>query len=150
MNANKSVTAHFIEDGGSTPGESVWDENVSGAYYMGNVGVGTTNLSATLTVNGDIHAEEIKVMQDVPAADFVFDEYYEIPTLKELEDYIKEHKHLPGIPSAGEFEKDGYKVGEMDAILLQKIEEMTLYIIELNKQIEILQQENTELKKQCE
>ena len=110
-------------------------------YGNGTVGIGfSTTYNAgdyrtqgyKLAVNGGILCEEIKVIVDVPDADFVFDNNYKLTNLKEVEAFILKNKHLPEIPSAEQFKKDGYKVGEMDEMLLRKVEELTLYIIELS------------------
>ncbi|HEY0055200.1 MAG TPA: hypothetical protein VGB63_07585 [Pedobacter sp.] len=99
----------------------------------GNVGIGTTNPQGyKLSVAGKIRASEIKV-EALPWPDYVFDQTYKLPDLKATEQFIKENKHLPEIPSAAEVAKDGVNLGEMNAKLLQKIEELTLYIIEQNK-----------------
>lgn len=101
----------------------------------GNVGIGTSNPQSKLAVNGEIFAKRVKVTQ-TGWADFVFDEGYKLPGLSEVEGYIKTNKHLPDIPSAAEVEKEGLDVGEMNKKLLQKVEELTLYLIEQQKQIE--------------
>ena len=98
----------------------------------GNVGIGTDNPQNKLDVNGTIRATEVKVEADW--ADFVFDKDYKLPTLQEVEDHINEHKHLPDIPSEAEVKENGVSLGEMQAKLLQKIEELTLYVIELKKE----------------
>ncbi|WP_109830901.1 hypothetical protein [Reichenbachiella versicolor] len=90
-------------------------------------------------------AKEIKVTLS-GWSDFVFEEDYELRELNEVESYISEKGHLPDIPSAAEVEADGISLGEMDAKLLQKIEELTLYLIEQNKTIKELQEEVQELK----
>ncbi len=108
----------------------------------GNVGIGTKNAQSKLTVNGAILCEEVKVITNVPDADYVFEEDYNLAPLSEVETFIKENKHLPDIPSAQEFKDNGYKVGEMDEMLLRKVEELTLYIIELEKQIKELKEAN--------
>jgi hypothetical protein len=108
----------------------------------GNVGIGTKNAQSKLTVNGAILCEEVKVIADVPDADYVFEKDYNLAPLSEVETFIKENKHLPNIPSAQEFKDNGYKVGEMDGMLLRKVEELTLYIIELEKQIKELKEAN--------
>ncbi len=113
----------------------------------GNFGIGTSNPTAKLTVAGKILAEEIEIIADVPESDFVFDDNYQLKSLSELEKYIIENKHLPEVPSAADFKTNGYKVGEMDDMLLRKIEELTLYIIDQQKQINKLNEENIELKK---
>lgn len=91
-----------------------------------------------LMVNGGILCEELKVIADVPNSDYVFESDYELKPLEEVEAFIKEHKHLPEVPSAQTFKEEGYKVGEMDDLLLRKVEELTLYIIELQKEIDEL------------
>ncbi len=99
----------------------------------GNIGIGTTNPDAKLAVNGTIHSKEVKVDLSVPAPDYVFAYDYKLRTIKEVENYIKENSHLPEIPSAKEFEKNGINVSEMNMTLLKKIEELTLYTIEQQK-----------------
>lgn len=91
-----------------------------------------------LMVNGGILCEELKVIADVPNSDDVFEQDYDLKPLEEVEAFIQEHKHLPEVPSAQTFKEEGYKVGEMDDLLLRKVEELTLYIIELKKEIEEL------------
>ena len=139
MNASKSITAVFTETGGSSSTSSVWTDGTVGIYYDGHVGIGTTSLDAMLTVNGDIKATRINVVSSI-TSDFVFDKNYNLLNLEELEKYVSTHKHLPEIPSAGELKKTGYNMGEMDDLLLRKIEELTLYIIELQKEVDQLQE----------
>ncbi|MGS2741703.1 hypothetical protein [Sinomicrobium sp. M5D2P17] len=116
------------------------------SYFDGNVGIGTTNPGTwKLAVNGKIRAKEIKV--ETGWSDFVFEEHYALPTLEEVEQHIKEKGHLKDIPSAKEVEANGIFLGEMDAKLLQKIEELTLYMIELKKENQQLRKEMDELKK---
>jgi len=116
-------------------GGSIWNAT-------GNVGIGTENPDAKLAVNGSIHSKEVKVDLNVPAPDYVFANNYPLKTLDEVENYIKENSHLPEIPSAKEFEQNGINVSEMNMALLKKLEEMTLYMIEMKKDIATLQQEN--------
>lgn len=114
----------------------------------GNVGIGTTNPDQKLAVKGKIHAEEVIVDLLVPA-DYVFQKYYTgtsalkseyvMPTLAEVEAYTKANNYLPNVPSAQEIKANGLQLGEMSNILLQKVEELTLYIIEQNKKIEALE-----------
>ncbi|WP_299257428.1 hypothetical protein [uncultured Aquimarina sp.] len=120
--------------------------------HSGNVGIGTTNPESwRLAVNGKIRAKEIKV--ETGWSDFVFFDDYQLPTLQEVENHIKENGHLKDIPSAKEVEENGIFLGQMDSKLLQKIEELTLYTIAQEKKmniqnakIEKLEKENQELK----
>ncbi len=105
----------------------------------GNVGIGVLNPLNKLDVNGIIHSKEVKV-DIIGWADFVFKKEYNLPTLQEVEKHIAEKGHLENIPSEEEVLKNGINLGEMNAKLLQKIEEMTLYMIDQNKQIIDLQQ----------
>ena len=103
----------------------------------GNLGIGTANPNGwRLAVNGKIKAKEIKV--ETGWRDSVFCNNYTLPTLKEVENHINEEGHLKDIPSAKEVEKNGISLGEMDSKLLQKIEELTLYTIQQQKEIEVL------------
>jgi len=105
----------------------------------GNVGIGTANPKNKLDVKGTIHSQEVKVdMTDW--SDFVFKKEYNLPTLEEVEKHIAEKGHLQDIPNEEEVLKNGINLGEMNAKLLQKIEELTLYIIDMKK-------ENAEMKK---
>lgn len=101
----------------------------------GNIGIGTTTPKAKLSVNGHIFATKVKVTQsDWP--DYVFEPSYTLPSLGQLEIYIKKYKHLPEIPSSKEVAEQGIDLGQNQAKLLQKIEELTLYLIEQNKKLE--------------
>ena len=115
--------------------------------FDGPLGIGTTNVGSwKLAVNGAIRAKEIKV--ETGWSDFVFYDNYKLPTLKEVENHIKEKGHLKDIPSAEEVEKSGIFLGEMDARLLQKIEELTLYTIAQEKKIKKLEKQNSKVEEQ--
>jgi hypothetical protein len=103
----------------------------------GDVGIGTETPDAKLAVNGVIHSKEV-VVDLIGWPDYVFESDYKLMPLEQLEKSIQQNKHLPNIPSATEVEKNGVHLGEMNKKLLQKIEELTLYIIELNKEVEAL------------
>ncbi len=102
-------------------------------HHNGNVGIGTNNPDAPLAVSGRIHAEEVKVDLSVPGPDYVFKTDYELKSLEEVQRYIKENGHLPNIPSAKEMETNGIDLGAMEMKLLEKIEELTLYILQLQE-----------------
>lgn len=124
----------------------------TGNYFLflqdnGSIGIGTGNPNPNykLDVAGRLRANEIVV--NTTGADFVFDNNYQLMSLNELEKNIKENKHLPGIPSADEMQDKGMSIGETSTIFLQKIEELTLYLIEQNKLLEAQQQQINELEK---
>ena len=124
--------------GGETP------DDPNFVTYMildnGKVGIGTTAYgSHKLAVEGSIGAREIKVEAN-GWSDFVFAKDYDLPSLEALEAYIHKNKHLPEIPTEVEVTESGINLGEMNAKLLQKIEELTLYLIEEHKQNQLLKQ----------
>ncbi|UYQ95515.1 hypothetical protein MKQ68_10425 [Chitinophaga horti] len=107
-------------------------------YLGGNLGIGTISLNGhRLAVEGSIGARKIKVDQ-ATWADYVFAAGYKLRSIPEVEAFIKTHQHLPDIPSGNEVQEDGLDVGEMDKMLLQKVEELTLYLIDQHKKIESL------------
>ena len=114
---------------------------------IGRVGIGTTNIADTsynLYVEKGISTRKVKV-NVASWSDYVFDTDYKLSSLIDVENYIKQNKHLPDVPSAIEVEKNGIDLGNNQKILLQKIEELTLYIIDQNKKIEELQNQNDQL-----
>jgi len=122
----------------------------------GNVGIGTTNLATgyRLSVDGKIACEEVLVEYSDSWPDYVFSPEYDLLNLNDLENHIKENNHLPGIPSAEEIEEQGLPLAEMQKLVLQKVEELTLYTIEqgklingLQNKVNFLKKENTALKK---
>ena len=117
-----------------------WVITVMTLQQDGSVGIGTTNPQSKLAVNGEITAKEIKVTE-TGWSDFVFEDTYELPSLNSVETYIMKHKHLPDIPPAKEVKQQGIAVSEILAKQMQKIEELTLYIIEQNKKIEKLEEQ---------
>lgn len=129
-------------------GDVVLNPNSGGFVQLnptggGNVAIGTI-VSATaatykLTVTGKILCEELRVkLQSSGWPDYVFDDSYHLLPINEVEKFIQQNKHLPGIPSAAEIEKEGIAVGDMQKRMMEKIEQLTLYIIEQQKQIDEL------------
>ncbi|MEW6600998.1 MAG: hypothetical protein AB1499_08510 [Nitrospirota bacterium] len=114
----------------------------------GNVGIGTTSpcVDCKLAVNGKIRAKEIVI--DTGWADFVFYDNYTLMPLQEVEKFIKTNQHLPGIPTAADVEKEGVSLGTISAKLLQKIEELTLYVIDMKKENNVLKGDLAVLQKQ--
>ncbi|MEM9338111.1 MAG: hypothetical protein AAGA66_05240 [Bacteroidota bacterium] len=109
----------------------------------GNVGIGTTNPTQKLHVNGNIQAANVLAsavnvnLGSFP--DYVFADDYDLMPLKELETYIDSNKHLPEMPSEAEVLENGVELGRLNTLLVEKVEELTLHIIELNKRIELLE-----------
>jgi hypothetical protein len=115
------------------PNGSNVDAMVVAANY--NVGIGTTSPTEKLSVNGNIKAKKLIVSQ-VGWPDYVFSKNYKLRPLTEVDQFIKTNKHLPDMPSAKEVENKGLDVGNAQALLLKKIEELTLYVIQLNKELQ--------------
>ncbi len=112
----------------------------------GNLGIGTTDTKGfKLGVNGKIAATEVKVATYANWPDYVFKKEYNLPSLQKVENHIKENGHLENIPNAEKVKKDGFFLGEMDAKLLQKIEELTLYTIQQEKEIKKANSNNDKL-----
>lgn len=123
-------------------------DNASTASHLmtiegsGKVGIGTTTPDSLLTVRGGIHARSVVVDLVGPLADYVFEPEYNLMPLNEVESFVKKNKHLPSIPSAKDVEnKGGVNIGEMQNKLLEKIEELTLYVIQQQKEIDALKDE---------
>jgi hypothetical protein len=115
-------------------GAGNWSEKMR-ILDNGNVGIGTGTPKAKLAVNGDILTTKVRVtMNNLP--DYVFHTDYRLRPLSEVEQYIQQYHHLPEVPSAAEVKKEGLDLGDNQATLLKKIEELTLYVIDQNKKLE--------------
>ncbi|MBI2273959.1 MAG: hypothetical protein HYU70_09200 [Bacteroidetes bacterium] len=113
-----------------------WD-GIGNTFISGNLGIGSESASEKLSVNGNIKAKKL-IITPTGWSDYVFDQDYKLRSLSSLEAFIKENKHLPEVPSANEVAEKGISVGDSQALLLKKIEELTLYILNQQKQIDEL------------
>lgn len=117
----------------------------------GNIGIGTAAPGDyQLAVEGTIGARKLKVVATSPWADYVFDPAYSLRPLQEVEQFIHTYKHLPEVPTADKVKQEGVDVGETQTVLLKKIEELTLYLININKKMEALSKENEIMRQQIE
>lgn len=117
----------------------------------GNVGIGTTTPDDKLTVKGVIHTQEVKVdLNGAIAPDYVFLANYRLFPILELERYINQHSHLPEVPGAATMEKEGINLKDMNLLLLKKVEELTLYLIEIKKESMLQQDQILDLKKKID
>lgn len=149
----------------------IWSNSNSNNYLVlqpswGNTGIGTYTPNAkfhlngaqligsnsariatgySLSVDGRVMAEEVTVQNSTSWPDYVFANDYKLMPLNELEASINKNKHLPNIPSAEVIEKEGISLGQMNRKLMEKVEELTLYIIELNKKNDALAQKVKQL-----
>jgi len=125
-------------------GVAAFNNNVvmsTNAFINGNARAGTLNVGTSLNtsgyiarIGGKLICEEVKVkLISSGWPDYVFSEKYKLPTLQELQSFIQKNKHLPNIPSAAEVEKEGLELGDMQKRMMEKIEELTLYILQLEK-----------------
>jgi hypothetical protein len=178
LNANSVTTANFrtvgvVQMAISTSGTAPYTTSLQAKHTIydgnsypialnplgGNVGIGTTTPDKKLTVNGIIHSSEV-IVDTAITPDYVFQKYYTgkselksdyvMPTLAEIETFTKKNNHLPNVPSAQEIQQNGLSLGEMSNMLLQKIEELTLYAIEQQKEIKRLKTENENYKSLAE
>jgi len=144
VNGQEPTIAELISpSSGPNNGQTVWSTSGNDINYTaGQVGIGTTSPDEALTVKGKIHTEEVRVDLSVPAPDYVFYNNYNLRSLDEVEKFIDQNGHLPNIPSALEMETNGVELGSMEMKLLEKIEELTLYLIKQQKDIETKESES--------
>jgi hypothetical protein len=129
-----SVDSYVNSNGISKDGTAFFTGNAN-SFFAGNVGIGTYDPKGyKLAVAGNMIAESVKVQLQGSWADYVFDEGYKLPKLSEIESFVMEHKHLPEIPSAAQVKSEGIDLGQMNEKLLKKIEELTLHLIQIEKE----------------
>ena len=154
---NSDVNKGFIQlsgdnirigtNSGNTVGKFVIRTNGGDRVFVdesGNVNIGsqTDAPGYKLRVDGKMICEEVKVKLSTAWPDYVFDDKHKLMTIGELSKFIRQNKHLPNIPSAKEIESNGMEVGDMQKRMMEKIEELTLYIISLQQQIDNLKKES--------
>lgn len=146
LNIWSNGVSSFIQSNGDEEGLRIKSNIANKIILESNVGIGTANPTEMLSVNGNIRAKKLIVTQN-GWPDYVFSTTYKLRPLAEVADYVQANKHLPDIPSAKEVEEKGLDIGKTQAALLKKIEELTLYIIELKKENVEMKKENSEIKK---
>ncbi len=159
FSGNDAVIRHSVGQGGVGP--IAFDASTFTFNFADN-----SSTSNVMTVNGKIVCkDELKVaevntdkvntdtinakemtLEMNQAADYVFDDNYKLQSLSDVESFVKENKHLPGVPSAAEFSDKGMNVSEMSNLLLEKVEELTLHMIQMRKEMDLLKEENSSLK----
>ena len=144
----KDLTFHSYDATRSTP----WKMSMILKHATGAVGIGTNYIPSgyKLGVNGKAIFEEVKVSLYENWPDYVFEPEYSLTPLNELKTQIEDLGHLPNVPSAEEVAENGFHLGKMDATLLEKIEELTLYIIDINEEVTELKNKNELLQKEVE
>lgn len=145
----------YLDEENSGPGLNFWKvKGFNYAFFLhnnGNVGIGTNRPQYKLDVIGTIRAQELIIdMNGVSGADFVFAPKYNLAPLNEVEQFIRINRHLPDIPSEAEMQQNGLSVQEFQIQLLRKVEELTLYVINQEKSIRNLEEENSLLKEQLQ
>lgn len=150
VSGGSASTPVYAVYGTASGSANYWAGYFNGTTYTSSLRVGTTNGASgyIVSVGGKMICEEVKVALEANWPDYVFKPGYKLLSLEDLKHHIQTENHLPGIPSATEVENNkGYELGQMQQKLLEKIEELTLYVIQLNDENKKLQQQIDELKK---
>jgi hypothetical protein len=148
VNVGENLTAHLNVSGNTCIGGKVaigknnprTNLDINGKVAIGNIGDYSEIADYHLAVAGNVIAEKVFVKLKTDWPDFVFNKNYKTKTIDEIESFINENGHLPDMPTAKEVNENGIEIGKMNAMLLQKIEELTLLVIEQNKTIKQLQE----------
>ena len=115
-------------------GTGIYEDSLTVSHWLG--------VNGTMSVKGQLTSEAVRVDLTIPWPDYVFQPEYELTSLEDLAAYISTHGHLPNLPSAEEVEKEGVDLGILNAQLVEKIEALTLYIIDLKNEIDALKEKN--------
>lgn len=137
------VAGSFRSDGTAIEAHGLVE--VDGAVIIGSNSLPAVPPGVRLAVDGKIMAEELEVQLSQDWPDYVFADDYDLPRLTEVEAFVREHRHLPNVPSAQDVARDGINVGAMQATLLQKVEELTLYVVQLNRELDEVRAEKRAL-----
>lgn len=143
----------YLDESHTGPGLNFWKtRGFNYALFLhdnGNVGIGTNKPLYKLDVMGSVRCQELVInMNGASGADFVFAPGYNLAPLSEVEEFVRQNRHLPNIPAEKEMQQNGLSVQEFQIQLLRKVEELTLYVIEQGKDIKSLEMENELLKQQ--
>lgn len=132
-----SAVEPYVNQNGDLLAHDLWVQGSGTSSFSGSLGIGTTDTKGyKLAVNGEAIFSKVKVKAFSNWPDFVFKPDYKLRPLSELKSFINQHRHLPDVPSEQEVAEKGQDLGEMNKILLQKVEELTLYVIRLNEELE--------------
>ncbi len=142
VSANGSNNKAYALYGEALAAEDFALYGLGNGYISGDLRIGQNvdpySGAYKVVVDGKILAEEVRIQNSLNWPDYVFSDTYNLKSLRDLEIFIKENKHLPNIPSAAEIEKDGISLGEMQIKMMEKLEELTLHIIAQQKEIDVL------------
>jgi hypothetical protein len=138
--SNGHVKIRIDNDISQTPTQAIVVEDINNLNEL-------TNDVFRVMSNGNVYATRVKVLDSQNFPDYVFNTDYQLLSLPKLEDYITTNKHLPNMPTAKEVAEQGADLGEINRVLVEKVEELTLYMIQLNKEIELLKTQNKSLNK---